>query len=232
MAVAAGACWWRAPGSPPCCCSPARRRSRCPRWSAPIRPTPRPSCARTASSVDTTLKTADQPDGPGHRAGPDGRDQGQEGLDGDADRLRRPPAGRGAAGGRPDRLLGTRAIGQGRPEAVRARGELRHGGEGQGDLGQPDRGHEGRQGLVGHARRLQRQDAGRRARRHRQELRRGAVDPAGGRVQGDAHGQGDDRRRTRTSCSRRTPRAAPRSTRARPSRSRWPRRPARSRSPT
>ena len=53
-----GGRWWlwllavlvAGPGSPPCCCCPARRRSACPRWSAPIRPTPRPSCARTAST--------------------------------------------------------------------------------------------------------------------------------------------------------------------------------------
>ena len=38
--------------------------------------------------------------------------------------------------------------------------------------------------------------------------------------------------RTRARCSRRTPRGAPGSTRARPSRSRWPRRPARSPCPT
>ena len=129
--------------------------------------------------------------GPGHRPGPDGRDEGQEGLDGDAHRLRRAPAGGGAAGRRPDRVLGARTIGEGGPQGLRARGELRHRGQGQGHLGQPDRGPAGRQGLVGHARRLHRQAAGPGAQRRRQELRRGVLGPAGGGLQGHPHGQGD-----------------------------------------
>ena len=44
--------------------------------------------------TDSALKTADAAQGPGHRPGPDGRVQGQEGLDGDPHRLRRAPAGR------------------------------------------------------------------------------------------------------------------------------------------
>ena len=59
--------------------------------------------------------------GPGHRPGPDGRDEGQEGLDGDPHRLRRAPAGGGAAGRRPDRLLGARPVGEGGPQGLRAR---------------------------------------------------------------------------------------------------------------
>ena len=70
LAVLVAGAW----ASPPCCCCPARRRSRCPRSSAPTRPTPRPSCARTASSVDTDAEDRRAAQGPGHRPGPDGRD--------------------------------------------------------------------------------------------------------------------------------------------------------------
>ena len=110
-----------------------------------------------------TQKTAEQPKGQVIGQDPTGGTQGQEGLDGDAHRLRRPAAGGGAAGGRPDRLLGARAIGEGRPQASEREENSDTVDEGQGDLGQPDRGPEGRQGLVGHARRLQRQAAGRRS---------------------------------------------------------------------
>ena len=116
-------------------------------------------------------------------------------------------------------------------EASERERELRHRRPGQGDLGQPAGGPEGRQGLVGHARRLQRQAAGPGPRRRRQELRRSPVDPAGGRVQGHARRQG----------IRQGPghgaRAEPQERRADrrgldQSRSPWPRSPARSPCPT
>ena len=124
--------------------------------------------------VDSDAEDRRAAQGPGHRPGPDGRDEGQEGLDGDAHRLRRAPAGRGAAGRRPDRLVGARAPGEGGLEPSEREENSDTVEKGQGHLGQPDRGPAGRQGLVGHARRLQRQAAGRGARRRRQELRRGA----------------------------------------------------------
>ena len=204
----------------------------CPRWSAPTRPTPRPSCARTASASTPTLKTAEQPKGQVIGQDPTGGTKAKKGStvtltvsDG------------------PQQVAVPQVVGL---TVSSARGRLEKAGlepsereensdtveKGQGDLGQPAGGPEGRQGLVGHARRLQRQAAGRGPRRRRQELRRGPVDPAGGRASRSRARTRSPTTRTRAPCSRRTPRAARRSTRARRSRSRWPRRPARSPCPT
>ena len=191
--------------SPPCCCCPARRRSRSPPSSAPTRPTPRPSCARTASASTPTLKTADQPKGQVIGQDPTGGTKAKKGSTvtltvSDGPQQVAVPQVVGltvsSARGRLDKAG---------LQGLRARGELRHRREGQGDLGQPDR----RARRSTRARRSrsssQRQAAGRGPRRHRQELRRGAARPAGGRLQGHAHGQGVDRRRTRTPCSSQNP---------------------------
>ena len=212
-----GGRWWlwllavlrgRASASPPCSCCPARRRSPSPRSSAPTRPTPRPSCARTASDVDTALKTAEQPKGQVIGQDPTGGTKAKKGStvtltvsDG------------------PQQVAVPQVVGltvssaRGRLQkaglqGLRARGELRHGGEGQGDLGQPDRGPEGRQGLVGDARRLQRQAAGRRSptssARASTRRSRPCRRPGFKVTRTDK----ESATRTRAPCSRRTPRAA------------------------
>ena len=78
----------------------ARRRSPCPTVVGADQANAEAKLRQDGFSVDTDAEDRRAAQGPGHRPGPDGRDEGQEGLDGDAHGVRRPAAGRGAAGRR------------------------------------------------------------------------------------------------------------------------------------